>query len=45
MLFVGRAICGYGVRREADCCVVASVMLCLHVEQVRPTRSRRFAGS
>ena len=45
MLFIGRATCGYFVRPEADCRVVASVLLCLHVGQVRPARSGGFAGS
>ena len=45
MLFDGRATRGNCVRHEADCYVVSSVLLCLQVGQVRPTRSGRFAGS
>ena len=44
MVFVGRAACGYCVGSEANCCVVASVMFCLHVGQVRPIRFGGFAG-
>ena len=44
MLFVGRAACGNCVCSEADCCVVASVMMCLHIGQIRPIRFGGFAG-
>ena len=45
MLCNGRAFCVYCVRIEADCCVVATVMMCLPVAQIRPSRSERLAGS
>ncbi len=45
MLFVGRATSGYCARPVTDCCLVVSVMLCLHVGQAHPTRFGGFAGS
>ena len=38
MLFAGRATCGCCARRGTDCCVVVSMMLCLQVGQVHPTK-------
>jgi hypothetical protein len=43
-LCVGRAFRVYCVRNEADYCVVASVLMCLPVAQVRIARSGRLAG-
>ena len=45
MFFSGRATCVYRVCRAADYFVVSSVLLCLQVGQVRPTKSGSFAGS
>ena len=41
----GRAFCVYCVRSEADCCVVAIVLMCLPVAQVRLATSERLVGS
>ncbi len=45
MLFVGRVACGNCVCLEADCYVVANVLMCLQVGQVHPIRFGGFAGS
>ena len=45
VLCTGRAFCVYCVRDGADCCVVATVLMCLPVAHVRLARSERFAGS
>ena len=45
MLFVGRAICGYCARPRTDDCVVVSVLLCLQVGQVHPSKFWGLDGS
>ena len=45
VLCIGRAFCVDYVRNEADCCVVATVLMCLPVAQVREARSERLVGS
>ena len=44
MLCVGRVTCGNCVCLEADCYVVANVLLFLQVGQVRTLRFGSFAG-
>ena len=44
MLFVGRVACGYCVCLEANCYVVANVLMCLQVGRVRTLRFGSFAG-
>ena len=39
-----RAFCVCCVRIEADCCVVAIVLMCLPVAQVRLARPKRLVG-
>jgi hypothetical protein len=38
VLFVGSATCGCCARHVTDCCVVVSVLLCLQVGQVPPSK-------
>ena len=45
MLCAGRAFCVDCVRSEADCRVVATVLMCRHVAQDRLARFERLAGS
>ena len=45
MLFVDRVACGNCVCPEADCYVVANVLLYLQVGQDRPIRFGGFGGS
>jgi len=40
----GRAFCVDCVQSEADCCVVATVLMCLPVAHVRPARFERLVG-
>ena len=41
----GRAFCVYCVHNEAECCVVATMPMCVPVVQDRPTRFGRLLGS
>ena len=45
MLCIGRAFRVDCVRGEADCCVVATVLMCLSVAKVRRARYERLDGS
>ena len=45
MLCIDRAFCVDCVRIEADCCVVAIVLMCMPIAQVCPTRFENLAGS
>ena len=45
VLCTSRAFCEDCVRSEADCCVVATLLMCLPVAQVRPSRYERLAMS
>ena len=41
----GRDFCVDYVRSEADCCVVAIVLMCMPVAQARPTMCERLTQS
>ena len=45
VLCIGRTFCVDCVRSEVDCCVVATVLMCMPVAQVCPARSERLVGS
>ena len=45
VMCTGRAFCVDCVRNEADCCVVATVLMCPPVAQVRLARSERHTRS